>query len=214
MIKNLVFDLGGVLVPLNRIACIRAFDSVVGYKNFGEVLHQYRQLGFFDQFETGKISARKFRQIIKGDAAPVVNGKPHVVTDREIDYSLNCYLGEIPQDKIDTLLFFKNDYRMLMLSNTNPIGMKKCRQLFLDKGYKIESLFEKQYLSYKMKMAKPNREIFEKMIKDSKILPEETLYIDDSPANIAMGKELGFHVLLYNPKEDLYVKISEYLERQ
>ena len=52
------------------------------------------------------------------------------------------------------------------------------------------------------------------MIKDAKILPEETLYIDDSPANIAMGKELGFHVLLYNPKEDLYVKISEYLERQ
>ena len=79
---------------------------------------------------------------------------------------------------------------------------------------RILDFFEKEYLSYKMKMAKPNRDIFEKMIKDAKILPEETLYIDDSPANIATGKELGFHVLLYNPKEDLYVKISEYLERQ
>ncbi len=214
MIKNLVFDLGGVLVPLNRIACIRAFDSVVGYKQFGEVLHLYRQMGFFDKFETGQISARKFRQIIRGNAAPEPDGKPRKITDREIDYSLNCYLCEIPQDKIDTLLFYRTDYRMLLLSNTNPIGMDKCRQLFLDKGYKMQDLFEKEYLSYKMKMAKPNRDIFEKMIKDAKILPEETLYIDDSPANIAAGKELGFHVLLYNPKEDLYVKISEYLERQ
>ena len=48
MIKNLVFDLGGVIVPLNRVACIRAFNDIVGYKDFGEVLRTYRQIGFFE----------------------------------------------------------------------------------------------------------------------------------------------------------------------
>ena len=47
MIKNLVFDLGGVIVPLNRVACIRAFNEVVGYKDFGDVLRSYRQVGYF-----------------------------------------------------------------------------------------------------------------------------------------------------------------------
>ena len=65
MIKNLIFDLGGVIVPLNRIACLRAFDEVVGYKDFGEVLNSYRQIGFFEKFENGEISANKFRQIIR-----------------------------------------------------------------------------------------------------------------------------------------------------
>lgn len=214
MIKNLVFDLGGVIVPLNRIACLRAFDDVVGYKDFGQLLNSYRQVGFFDNFEQGKISAKKFRQIIRASASPIKDGKARIVTDREIDYSLNCFLCDIPQDKIETLLFYKGDYRLFLLSNTNPIGMNKCRRLFMDKGYKIQEIFEKQFLSYKMKMAKPGEEIFRKMIKDANILPEETLYIDDSPANIETGRSLGFHVVLYNPKEDLYGKISEYLERQ
>ena len=186
MIKNLVFDLGGVIVPLNRVACIRAFNDIVGYKDFGEVLRTYRQIGFFEKFETGQISARQFRQIIRTHSAIIRDGKPKIVSDREIDYSLNCFLSDIPQDKIETLLFYRRDYRMLLLSNTNPIGMAYCRKLFKDKGYDVKEL----------------------------LVPGETLYIDDSPANIEAGRALGFHTVLYNPKEDLYGKISEYLERE
>ena len=209
-IKNLVFDLGGVIVPLNRVACIRAFNDIVGYKDFGEVLRTYRQIGFFEKFETGQISARQFRQIIRTHSAIIRDGKPKIVSDREIDYSLNCFLSDIPQDKIETLLFYRKDYRMLLLSNTNPIGMAYCRKLFKDKGYDVKELFEKLYLSYRMRLAKPDKAIFIKMIEDSGIVPEETLYIDDSPANIEAGRALGLHTVLYNPKEDLYGKISEY----
>ena len=70
------------------------------------------------------------------------------------------------------------------------------------------------YLSYRMRLAKPDKAIFIKMIEDSGIVPGETLYIDDSPANIEAGRALGFHTVLYNPKEDLYGKISEYIERE
>lgn len=214
MIKNIVFDLGGVLVPLNRIACLRAFDEVVGYKDFGSVLSCYRQIGFFEKFENGDISAKKFRQIIRVNSSPIKDGKPRIVSDREIDYSLNCFLGEVPQDKIETLLFFRDGYRLFLLSNTNPISMAKCKQLFKDKGYKLDSFFEKMFLSYKMKSSKPGEEIFKKMMLKARILPEETLYVDDAPANIEAGEKLGFKTLLYDTKTDLYEQISKSLERE
>ena len=101
MIKNLVFDLGGVIVPLNRVACIRAFNEVVGYKDFGDVLRSYRQVGYFEKFETGRITAPQFRDIIRSRAVmTTADGQPRVVTDEQIDYSLNCFLCGIPQDRI------------------------------------------------------------------------------------------------------------------
>lgn len=214
MIKNLVFDLGGVLIPLNRIACLRAFDEVVGYKDFGKVLNSYRQIGFFEEFENGDISAKKFRQIIRINSSPIKDGKSRIISDKEIDYSLNCFLNEIPYERLETLLFYKGDYRMFLLSNTNPISMAKARVLFKDKGYNIEDLFEMLFLSYKMKCSKPGEAIFNKVIDKAKILPEETLYIDDAPANVETAAKLGFKTLLYNPKDDLYDKVSESIERQ
>lgn len=157
MIKNLVFDLGGVIVPLNRVACIRAFNEVVGYKDFGDVLRSYRQVGYFEKFETGRITAPQFRDIIRSRAVMTApDGSPRVVTDEQIDYSLNCFLCGIPQDRIDALLRFKKDYRMLLLSNTNPIGMGYCRKLFRARGYDVKEIFERLYLSYQMRVAKPD----------------------------------------------------------
>ena len=212
MIKNLIFDLGGVIVPLNRIACLRAFDEIVGYKDFGEVLNSYRQIGFFEKFENGEISAKKFRQIIRINASPIKDGQKRVIKDREIDYSLNRFLCDIPQDKIETLLFFQGEYRMFLLSNTNPIGMSRVRELFKDKGYKIEELFEILFLSYKMKCGKPSDKIFNDMAKKAKIMPEESLFIDDSLANIEAANRLGYNTIHYNTKDDLYKVVTKKLE--
>ena len=212
MIKNLIFDLGGVIVPLNRIACLRAFDEIVGYKDFGEVLNSYRQIGFFEKFENGEISAKKFRQIIRINASPIKDGQKRVIKDREIDYSLNRFLCDIPQDKIETLLFFQGEYRLFLLSNTNPIGMSRVRELFKDKGYKIEELFEILFLSYKMKCGKPGDKIFNDMAKKAKIKPEESLFIDDSLANIEAANRLGYNTIHYNTKDDLYKVVTKKLE--
>ena len=215
MIKNLVFDLGGVIIPLNRIACIRAFDKVVGYKHFGEILSAYRQEGFFDRFERGLISSMEFREAIKKGISYNEDGSPRYVSDDRIDYSLNCFLSDIPARRIYTLLHFKKDYRLFLLSNTNPIGMARARELFRDHGCECSSIFEKEYLSYELKCAKPDDLIFEKMLEDSGINPDETLYIDDYPANVKAGEKFGLHSILFNPKEDdLYEKIHNALERK
>ncbi len=214
MIKNIVFDLGGVIIPLNRIACIRAFDEIIGYKEAAKFLSSYRNMGFFEKFDIGEINARQFRQIVRANSTTIENGRAKGPTDSEIDYSMNRYLCDIPQDKIETLLFYKHDYNLYMLSNTNPICIEKSREFFLDKGYKMEELFVKCYLSFELGYAKPDRAIFDKMLKKAKIKPEETLFIDDFPANIEMASGLGFKTILYNPKDSLYDCISEFFERE
>ena len=211
MIKNLLFDLGGVIVPLNRIACLRAFSDVIGYKDFGNILTNYRRVGIFEKYEKGSINSRKFRAGIRKDITSDPKGLTKQVTDSQIDYCLNCFLLPIPQDRIEALLFYKSDYHMFLLSNTNPIGMRYCRKLFRDKGYYIADIFEELFLSYQLKSAKPHREIFEKMIKKSKMVPEETLFIDDMVVNLETAASMSFKTLLYDPKKDLYKTIEKRL---
>lgn len=209
MVRNIVFDLGGVLINLNRIKCLRAFDEIVGYKDFGAILSAYRQIGFFEKFETGEISARQFRNIIRLNSNPARNGgEKREVTDRDIDYSLNCYLYDLPQDKIETLLFYRTEYRLFLLSNTNPIAMVRVREMFEEKGYRMEELFERIFLSYQMKDIKPNHSIFNQMARKASIDPRETLFVDDSPANVRAAEELGYFGLVYQPREDLYERVS------
>ena len=193
MIKNLVFDLGGVIVPLNRVACIRAFNEVVGYKDFGDVLRSYRQVGYFEKFETGRITAPQFRDIIRSRAVmTTADGQPRVVTDEQIDYSLNCFLCGIPQDRIDALLRFRKEYRMLLLSNTNPFIMDwACSERF-PWGLPLDAYFDKMYFSYMAGFTKPDERIFKYMLGDSGIKPDETLFVEDGKANIDTAEKLGF----------------------
>lgn len=52
-------------------------------------------------------------------------------------------------------------------------------------------------ISYEIGVTKPDREIFDRMVLDSGIKPEETLFVDDGKNNIVVGQELGFHT--YQP---------------
>jgi putative hydrolase of the HAD superfamily len=67
----------------------------------------------------------------------------------------------------------------------------------------IEDVFDKVYLSYKEKTSKPGTLIFEQLIADSGIVPQETLFIDDSAANIETGRQMGLNVLLYDVDSNL-----------
>lgn len=65
-------------------------------------------------------------------------------------------------------------------------------------GFPCGGLFEHIYLSYEMKMAKPDADIFQKVLDETGILPNETLFIDDSEANCRTAEVLG--ISTYTPK--------------
>ncbi len=208
MIKNLIFDLGGVLVSLNRERCLENFSRDLGFDNFGDYLNAYAQKGFFAKFESGEIDSEQFRNEVRSRC------KKDGVTDSMIDSALNSFLVCVDSYKVELLLELKEKYNLLLLSNVNPIAWSRCCELFLQAyGVDIEDVFEKLYLSYEMGCSKPGNEIFENLIADSGIVPQETLFIDDAAANIEKGKEFGLQGLLYDVTVNLRERVYKELEK-
>lgn len=190
-VKNIIFDFGGVIIDLNRKRCIDNFKKL-GYNEAEEVIGNCHNQGVFHQLERGDISANEFRTDIR-------EATQHVLTDKQIDAAWISMLDEIPSSKLDLLLSLRERYVVYLLSNTNEIHWDwACKYAFSYKGFRAEDYFEKLFLSYRMKMLKPDEAIFNQVLSEANILPEETLFIDDSPLNCAAAQKLG--IATYTPK--------------
>lgn len=194
-IKNLLIDFGGVLINLDRPRCIENFKKL-GLSDADEMLDVYHQQGIFMEQEKGLITASEFRNGIRDKM-----GK--IVTDRQIDTVWNSFLVDIPTSKLDLLLKLREKYVVYLLSNTNEIHWKwACKHAFPYRGFRVEDYFEKIYLSYEMKMVKPDAEIFEAVIDDAGIDPKQTFFIDDSEANCETARTLGMSTYTPQAGED------------
>lgn len=194
-IKNLLVDFGGVLINLDRQRCIENFRNL-GLENVEEQLGLYNQKGFFMQQERGLVTSAEFRNGIRD-----LMEKP--ATDKQIDTAWNSFLVDIPTYKLDLLLKLRQKYVVYLLSNTNDIHWKwACKHAFPYRGFRVEDYFEKIYLSYEMKMMKPDAEIFETVLEDANIDPKETFFIDDAPANCRTAETLGIKTYTPQPGED------------
>ena len=190
-IKNLIIDFGGVLIDLDRQRCIENFAKL-GMSNVEAMLDVCHQQGFFLQHEKGLITSAEFRNAIREQI-----GK--VVTDARIDAAWNSFLGSIPTYKLDLLLKLREKYVVYLLSNTNEIHWKwSCKHAFHYKAFRVEDYFERIFLSYEMKMVKPDVAIFEKLLEETGIDPKETFFIDDSTENCRVAETLG--ISTYKPK--------------
>lgn len=196
-IKNIVFDLGGVLLDLDRDAAVEAL-SELGFHQAAELLDPYLQRGIFLQMERGEISAAEFHQYVRSQIADNTT-----VTDSQIDLALNKFLVGIPSYKLTMLLELRKRFKVYMLSNTNTIAFNYVKQsMFSSQGLGVNDYFDQLFLSYKMKVLKPDPEIFGKMTEQTGLREDETLFIDDSKANIETARKLGFKVYLAKENED------------
>ena len=195
-IKNIVFDLGGVLVDLDFKAAINGLRQA-GFANVKEQLMAFDQGGIFQKFELGEMTADEFRTAIRENSTVTL-------TDEEIDALWNAMLLEIPREKLELILDLRGKYMVYLLSNTNSIHWDYvCKNAFNYRGFRVNDYFEETFLSYEMHLAKPNKAIFEKVLHDANLLPEETLFIDDSEANCKAAEEVGIHAHHYHIGDDL-----------
>lgn len=195
-VDTLIFDFGGVLIRLNRLRSIRAFESLgVGVDG---LLSNYRQHGVFWQLENGTISNEAFYNEIRRMSGVTT------LANEQIDWAWNEFLEEIPNEKLDLLLELRPHFRMLMLSNTNAIHFPHCRQrCFTYKGHTLDDFFDHCYLSYELQHSKPEEEIFFDLLNGSAVRPEQCLFLDDGEMNIATARRLGFHANLVDPQGNL-----------
>jgi len=195
-IKNVVFDLGGVLITLDREEAVNRFKRA-GLENAAELLNAYHQKGIFLELEEGKLSKEEFYEAVRREA-----GK--FISNETIDYGWMGFLKETPEYKLTLLEELRREgYRLYLLSNTNPVVMSWAfSPVFSPQGKSIDEYFDKLYLSYQIGYTKPHPEIFRFMFNDSGMLPSETLFIDDGIANIEAGEKMGMKTYLAENGED------------
>lgn len=190
-IKNIVFDLGGVLIDLSHDQAVRRFEEI-GVVDAAQLLDPYEQKGIFLEVENGMITADEYCQKLREHT-----GKD--LSYEEIKHAWLGFIVDVPQYKLDHLLKLREHYNVYLLSNTNPIiqeGWARTDQ-FSAAGRPIGDYFDKMYTSYEVGVTKPDRKIFDYMIADSGLIPSETLFIDDAKSNVEVGRSLGFQT--YQP---------------
>ena len=189
-VKNIIFDLGGVIINLSVPSTVLAFAKASG-KSVDEVAALVNSPGFIN-YEKGLISDEAFRQHVREE----LNWQ---ASDNEIDESWNAMLLDIPLERLQLLERLKKSYRIFLLSNTNEIHLRKFNQILEStSGQKeMDGYFHKAYYSHRMKMRKPDVEIFEFVVNENELNPEETLFLDDNLSNLKGAEMAGiktFHV--------------------
>ena len=186
-IKNIIFDLGGVILDI---------DETIVYKELGkmginttELAHSKEFIEIMSKFDTGIYTAPTFRKRMK---ALIGQEK---MTDEKFDSIWNAMLLDIPRERVDAIEKVKKHYKIFLMSNTNVIHYDLyVRDLQLRFGYnEFDELFNKSYFSFAEHLEKPDPRFFELILDHEHLLPEETLFIDDTAANIKVAQSLGIN---------------------
>lgn len=197
-IKNIIFDLGGVILDIDENIVYKELEKL-GI-NVSELAHSQEFIDTFSKFDIGVYTAPTFRKKIKA-----ILGQEKM-TDQRFDAIWNAMLLDIPRERIEAIEQVKKHYKIFLMSNTNEIHYDLyVRDLQLRFGYKeFDALFDKSYFSFDIHLEKPDPRFFEFILDHEHLLPEETLFIDDTEANIKAAKKLGIRT--YHIRRDELVR--------
>ena len=180
----IIFDLGGVIINLDYQLTIESFKKL-GIDNFEEMYTQAKQNNLFDDFETGKISSQHFINSL----LPFL---PSGTSANKVVHAWNAMILDFPKKRLELLDQLNSKYRVFLLSNTNDIHLQAVnRSLANTTDRKLESYFEKVYLSHEVKLRKPHKEIFELVCTEQNLNPATTLFIDDTIGHVNGANSIG-----------------------
>lgn len=189
-VKNLIFDLGGVILDLSVEQTLDAFARLSKLPK--EKVHDlYLSAPGFLEYEKGLMPDDAFRDFVRATYAIAA-------TDQQIDDSWNAMLLGIPPLKLELLTKLQGEFRVFLLSNTNGIHLHHINEFMLPNlptKRPLDSYFHKAYYSHRMGKRKPDADIFEQVLEENNLLPEETLFLDDYAVNIEGAKSLGIKTI-------------------
>ena len=204
MVKAIVFDFGGVLIDLDYDSCVRAFLDILGFERIYELLDLYHQKGIYGEMEAGHVTADEFR-------AEVLRGSRPGAVPADVDRCMAALLKGMDSRKVPLLEQLAQKYPVYGLSNNNEISVVRMHEIYEENGLDWQKVFRKEFLSCRMKMLKPSREIFDAAAAEIGFPPKEILFVDDSQTNVDGAIAAGWQSVLYVQGTDLGACIANYL---
>ena len=188
-IKNIILDLGGVIIDIDYQLTSNAFRNM-GAINFDKIHTHKNQLSFFDDYETGKISSEEFRNILKSKL-------DLIISDEDFDKAWNAMLLDLPIERLEFIRQLRKEYKVFLFSNTNEIHLKEVfnicqRQNGFDT---FKGFFDKEYYSNIFGQRKPNTDSFLSILRENDLNADETLFIDDTLQHVLGAKAVGIHAV-------------------
>ncbi len=194
--KAIVFDLGNVLIPFDNKIFVNKINKIkpgLGDKLFEFYNSNYH---FHRDFERGNIPEEEF-----------INKMLEIIDDI-IDPETFCnYYADIfslNEEVIVLLPQLKKDYKLFLLSNTDPIHEK-----YGWRKYDFLHHFEKLILSHETGAVKPEEKIYRTVEAASGFLPDEHFFIDDIPEYVEAAKMLGWDAVQFTSYENLVYRLKE-----
>jgi glucose-1-phosphatase len=199
-IKHLIFDLGGVIINLDTRATFQAFEQLTGVPVQKWAADGPTSRLLLD-YEKGLLSDDEFRHGIRQLTS-------HPLTDAAIDHAWNAMLGEIPKYRLDKAAALRATYGTYVLSNTNGIHEQAFNNILRQSTGTptLQPFFDKVYFSHRMKMRKPETEIYQTVLDDNDLKGEEVLFLDDNPDNLRGAEKLKIQTFLV-PSPDSWLEL-------
>ena len=196
-VKNIIFDLGGVILNLDFAAAEKAFTEI-GFEDFKDVFAGGHVTSFIKDYEVGRIDDDQFVREIRNLAKKQNDDQLAIA-------AWNAMLVDFPIERIAFLKELKKKYRLFLFSNTNSIHLQSFRKTFsenFDEGI-FDELFEKTYYSHEIKLRKPTKEAFEYVVRDAGLNAAETLFVDDMLVNVEGAREAGLQAVQVTPGKSI-----------
>ncbi len=196
-LRNIIFDLGGVLLDIDYQRPVRAFTNL-GYPNFEQMYNQSAANELFERLETGHSSNDEFLAAMAALA-------PAAVTHEQITTAWNSIMLRFRPASMAFLARLRQRYNIYLLSNTNSIHFDGIQMLYRQEtgGNRLEECFTKAWYSFQLGLRKPGREIYEFVLRDGNLQAAETLFIDDSAVNMEAAQALGIRTHLLLPGQTI-----------
>lgn len=203
-IKNIVFDLGGVLLNIDPKKTIEAFGQLGMEQLIGDKGLSYDHEIFY-QLEQGTITSDEFRDGVR----KLLSNK---VTNQQIDEAWTAMLINFPGIRVELLQKLRKKFGIYLFSNTNAIHVEKYQSIFRNQhGFEVTSLFDKVFHSNEIGYRKPTAESYHEIVRLSGINPEKSLFIDDSLANVEGAIVCGLKGYWLEPGQKVEEFFQDYL---
>jgi len=190
VIKAILFDLGNVIVPFNVELAYARMAELCGCPS-KEIAARIRATGLVRPFEKGEIAAEPFVR----ELSTVLRIN---ISYREFCDWWSCVFMPEPLVSEALLEDLRSRYRLLALSNTNPIHFA-----MLQEAYPLVRHFHDYVLSYQVGAAKPEAKIYREAIARAQCNPEECFFTDDLAMNIEAAREHGMEAVQFFSAEQL-----------